>query len=122
MLDESGQALLSCAIAYGFRNIQNLVQKIKRGRSPYHFVEVMACPSGMCRPVRVHGCAACAHLWRVPGCLNGGGQIKGNKDLLARVTDEYESLPPPDEGTQTRVEAMYRYALPVHVLGAQTVF
>ena len=34
------------AIAYGFRNIQNIVQKIKRGKCPYHFVEVMACPSG----------------------------------------------------------------------------
>lgn len=112
MLDESGQALLSCAIAYGFRNIQNLVQKIKRGRSPYHFVEVMACPSGMCPPVRVRWlrrvCSPAMKLLREAGCLNGGGQIKGSKDLLARVTDEYESLPPPDESTQARVEAMYR--------------
>jgi len=38
--------VLKFAAAYGFRNIQNLVQKMKRGKCPYHFVEVMACPSG----------------------------------------------------------------------------
>lgn len=41
-----GQPVLKFAAAYGFRNIQNLVQKMKRGRSSYHYVEVMACPSG----------------------------------------------------------------------------
>ena len=38
--------MLKFAAAHGFRNIQNLVQKMKRGRSSYHYVEVMACPSG----------------------------------------------------------------------------
>ena len=41
--------------AYGFRNIQTLVQKLKRGVCAYDYVEVMACPSG---------------------CLNGGGQVR----------------------------------------------
>ena len=41
-----GKPVLKFAAAYGFRNIQNLVQKMKRGRCSYHFVEVMACPSG----------------------------------------------------------------------------
>lgn len=45
-LEKDGQVLLCFASTYGFRNIQNLVQKLKRGKSPYHFVEVMACPSG----------------------------------------------------------------------------
>lgn len=45
-LEKEGQVLLRFAVAYGFRNIQNLVQKLKRGRCPYHYVEVMACPSG----------------------------------------------------------------------------
>lgn len=45
-LEREGQVLLRFAVAYGFRNIQNLVQKLKRGRCPYHYVEVMACPSG----------------------------------------------------------------------------
>lgn len=45
-LEKDGVVLLSFASTYGFRNIQNLVQKLKRGKSPYHFVEVMACPAG----------------------------------------------------------------------------
>lgn len=45
-LEKDGAVLLQFALAYGFRNIQNLVQKLKRGKSPYHYVEVMACPSG----------------------------------------------------------------------------
>lgn len=48
ILERDGQVLLHFAAAYGFRNIQNLVQKLKRGRCPYHFVEVMACPAGSC--------------------------------------------------------------------------
>lgn len=47
-LEREGQVLLHFAAAYGFRNIQNLVQKLKRGRCPYHYVEVMACPAGSC--------------------------------------------------------------------------
>lgn len=46
ILEKNGQVLLRFAIANGFRNIQNLVQKLKRGKSQYHFVEVMACPAG----------------------------------------------------------------------------
>ncbi|KAG9476660.1 hypothetical protein GDO78_002186, partial [Eleutherodactylus coqui] len=45
-LEKDGEVLLQFALAYGFRNIQNLVQKLKRGRCAYHYVEVMACPSG----------------------------------------------------------------------------
>jgi hypothetical protein len=46
-LEKDGRILLQFAIANGFRNIQNLVQKMKRGKSNYHYVEVMACPSGI---------------------------------------------------------------------------
>ncbi|XP_040446968.1 cytosolic iron-sulfur assembly component 3 isoform X3 [Falco naumanni] len=74
-LEKDGVVLFQFALAYGFRNIQNFVQKLKRGKSPYHYVEVMACPSG---------------------CLNGGGQIKldgeSNKDQLQQVERLYESL------------------------------
>ncbi|XP_033631147.1 cytosolic Fe-S cluster assembly factor narfl-like [Asterias rubens] len=75
-LEVDGEVKLKFALAYGFRNIQNLVQKVKRGRSPYHFVEVMACPAG---------------------CLNGGGQIRPQdneqpKELLTRVETLYNSL------------------------------
>ncbi|NXU11734.1 NARFL factor, partial [Pardalotus punctatus] len=74
-LERDGVVLLQFALAYGFRNIQNLVQKLKRGKCPYHYVEVMACPSG---------------------CLNGGGQIKlegeSSKEELQQVERLYESL------------------------------
>eukprot|EP00475_Leptophrys_vorax_P026207 TRINITY_DN3683_c0_g2_i1.p1 TRINITY_DN3683_c0_g2~~TRINITY_DN3683_c0_g2_i1.p1 ORF type:complete len:523 (-),score=143.77 TRINITY_DN3683_c0_g2_i1:55-1599(-) len=54
-----GEVKLRFAKAYGFRNIQNLVRKLKNpkmfGTKKYDYVEVMACPSG---------------------CLNGGGQLR----------------------------------------------
>ncbi|GCB65986.1 hypothetical protein scyTo_0010034 [Scyliorhinus torazame] len=76
MLEKDGRVLLRFALAYGFRNIQNLVQKLKRGKLIYDYVEVMACPSG---------------------CLNGGGQIRtegseSSKDLLQQVEELYESV------------------------------
>ncbi|XP_077589981.1 cytosolic Fe-S cluster assembly factor narfl [Stigmatopora nigra] len=71
-LEKDGNAVLSFAFTYGFRNIQNVVQKLKRGKLPYHFVEVMACPSG---------------------CLNGGGQVKAAgedpKEFLRKVEALY---------------------------------
>ncbi|XP_044602748.1 cytosolic iron-sulfur assembly component 3 isoform X3 [Equus asinus] len=74
-LEREGQVLLHFAMAYGFRNIQNLVQKLKRGRCPYHYVEVMACPAG---------------------CLNGGGQLKApdtaDKELLQHVERLYSMV------------------------------
>lgn len=54
-LDLGNGRLIRFAAAYGFRNIQGLIRKIKLGSCDYDFVEVMACPSG---------------------CLNGGGQVK----------------------------------------------
>lgn len=48
-LEKEGQVLLRFAAAYGFRNIQNVVLKLKRGKAPYHFVEVLACPGGETR-------------------------------------------------------------------------
>ncbi|KAJ1645016.1 Cytosolic Fe-S cluster assembly factor nar1 [Coemansia erecta] len=56
LLDPStGQPRLQFAAVYGFRHLQNLVRKLKSGRSIYHYVEVAACPSA---------------------CSNGGGQIQ----------------------------------------------
>ncbi|XP_068192970.1 cytosolic Fe-S cluster assembly factor narfl [Antennarius striatus] len=91
-LEKDGVVLLCFASTYGFRNIQNLVQKLKRGKSPYHFVEVMACPSG---------------------CLNGGGQLKplpgqDPKELLQKVERLYRaerSLRPEDD---SRVAELYQ--------------
>lgn len=61
-------------LVYGFRNIQNIVQKIKRGKMIYDFVEIMVC---------------------FLGCANGGGQIwfmegQINNELLQRVKESYD--------------------------------
>jgi iron only hydrogenase large subunit-like protein len=65
------------AYAYGFKNIQNVVRKLKpkasvrpsSNKEKYHFVEIMACPSG---------------------CINGGGQLKSDQDI--RSAQRIESL------------------------------
>ncbi|GAM24614.1 hypothetical protein SAMD00019534_077890, partial [Acytostelium subglobosum LB1] len=74
-IEVSGKKVLCFSKAYGFRNIQNIVRKIKTGKIPYHFIEVMACPSG---------------------CINGGGQIKAGsgtikeqKVLIQQSEDRY---------------------------------
>lgn len=46
VFQKNGQTLLTFAVVNGFRNIQNIVQKLKRGKCAYDYVEVMACPSG----------------------------------------------------------------------------
>ena len=93
----SGEALFKAARYYGFRNIQNLVRKLKpakpsrmpggkpfgsarrpAGKSSgldYAYVEVMACPGG---------------------CTNGGGQIKVDDQVIVdRKT--FGEKPGPDE-------------------------
>ncbi|KIW52573.1 hypothetical protein PV05_08203 [Exophiala xenobiotica] len=95
LLSASGKTLMKCARYYGFRNIQNLVRKLKPPKqsklpgaarrmaasanmgSDYAYVEVMACPGG---------------------CTNGGGQIK--------VDDVVSILP------QTRGEKVVNTASP----------
>ncbi|KAL0480629.1 cytosolic iron-sulfur assembly component 3 [Acrasis kona] len=76
--NDPSKILLRFAVANGFRNIQNIIRKLKpNARAGYHFVEVMACPSG---------------------CLNGGGQTTpaentatGRRDYLKTVSDLYFS-------------------------------
>uniref|UniRef100_H2YGI2 Iron hydrogenase large subunit C-terminal domain-containing protein n=1 Tax=Ciona savignyi TaxID=51511 RepID=H2YGI2_CIOSA len=89
LLDNDGKVLLHFAAAYGFRSIQNLVQKMKRGKSDYDFVEVMACPSG---------------------CLNGGGQVKSEsgdreqqREILSLVEIAYNELPSSTPGENSAV-------------------
>ncbi|XP_034045489.1 cytosolic Fe-S cluster assembly factor narfl [Thalassophryne amazonica] len=91
-IERDGKVQLCFASAYGFRNIQNLVQKLKRGKSPYHFVEVMACPSG---------------------CLNGGGQLKplpsqNAKELLQKVEELYKAERPLAPEDDTSVAELYQ--------------
>ena len=77
VLEHNGQTVLRVAIANGFRNIQNLVQKLKRNKCLYDYVEVMACPSG---------------------CLNGGAQLRppSNSEAklhLAKVEALHSTIP-----------------------------
>ncbi|XP_027185315.1 protein NAR1 [Coffea eugenioides] len=72
-LEVDGETVLKFALCYGFRNLQNVVRKIKAGKCEYQFLEIMACPSG---------------------CLNGGGQIKPKpgesaKDLIQSLELKY---------------------------------
>lgn len=73
---------LRFAYAYGFKNIQNLVRKLKLAQQkaksssvpinpPFHFVEVMACPSG---------------------CINGGGQLRDDNASQKLPTKEWIML------------------------------
>lgn len=75
-LQVDGETKLKFAFAYGFRNIQNVVQKLKRKKCTYDFIEIMACPAG---------------------CVNGGGQIRAEtrdegKELLERAEHLYHSV------------------------------
>lgn len=72
-LEIHGNTVLKFAVCYGFRNLQNVVRRIKTGKCEYQFLEIMACPSG---------------------CLNGGGQLKPNpgqsgKDLIQLLESTY---------------------------------
>jgi iron only hydrogenase large subunit-like protein len=66
--------LLRFAAAYGFKNIQNVVRKLKSSEYHWDYVEIMACPSG---------------------CINGGGQLKSDqylsKDWILKSESIYTS-------------------------------
>ncbi|KAL7686589.1 putative Iron hydrogenase, small subunit, Iron hydrogenase, large subunit [Plasmopara halstedii] len=86
-----GKDVLRFAVAYGFRNIQSIMTKIRRRKCPYHFVEIMACPSG---------------------CLNGGGQIKPKStlkasELLDNVTKRFQELRVRDPFANPAVQYLY---------------
>ncbi|MPQ44899.1 rubrerythrin [Clostridium tarantellae] len=46
---------INVAVIYGTKNASNFIEKIKKGKKQYHFIEVMTCPGG---------------------CIGGGGQPK----------------------------------------------
>lgn len=92
VLRKDGQTLLTFAIANGFRNIQNLVQKLKRGKCPYDYVEVMACPCG---------------------CLNGGAQIRPSnntqpREVAMKLDSVYRELPQSNPVQNSIVQKLYR--------------
>ncbi|MCC8358040.1 MAG: [FeFe] hydrogenase, group A [Oscillospiraceae bacterium] len=69
------------AVTSGLKNADVLMEQVKNGESPYHFIEVMGCPGG---------------------CINGGGQPR----TLGHVADYRErrmqALYIEDEGKQVR--------------------
>uniref|UniRef100_A0A8R1HPB7 Fe_hyd_lg_C domain-containing protein n=1 Tax=Caenorhabditis japonica TaxID=281687 RepID=A0A8R1HPB7_CAEJA len=72
----SGDVTLRVAKVYGFRNIQNLVRKMKTKKEKTDYVEVMACPGG---------------------CANGGGQVRYDtigerEEKLKLVEENYNHL------------------------------
>lgn len=98
-LELHGEVVLRFAAAHGFRNVQNVVQKLSKGRCSYDYVEFMACPSG---------------------CLNGGGQVRpavgsgeSGKQRLARVREAHHAsggearLGWPAPADDTRLRALY---------------
>ena len=69
-LEIEGQKLL-VAVAHGLKNARQLLEQIEEGQSPYHFIEIMACPGG---------------------CIGGGGQpIPTNTETrLKRIEATYQ--------------------------------
>jgi NADH-quinone oxidoreductase subunit G len=59
-----GDLTVKVAVAHGLANARILMDEVRAGKSPYHFIEVMACPGG---------------------CVGGGGQPLGF-DLTKRAT------------------------------------
>lgn len=70
------------AIVNGFRNIQTVVQRLKRRALKYDYIEIMACPSG---------------------CINGGAQCRPkngeNQDSTVELTKQlYDRVPKVETG------------------------
>jgi iron only hydrogenase large subunit-like protein len=87
----NNEKVLTFTQAYGFRNIQNVIKKLKK-KIDFDFCEIMACPSG---------------------CLNGGGQIKNAttvkpKEHLQNVEYLYETIPFQNPFYNQNVELIYK--------------
>ncbi|XP_014476621.1 PREDICTED: probable cytosolic Fe-S cluster assembly factor CPIJ010948 [Dinoponera quadriceps] len=91
-LKRNDQVLLKFAIINGFRNIQNIVQKMKRRKCVYDYVEIMACPCG---------------------CLNGGAQVRpeGNvqpRELASTLENMYHKLPSSNPEENKVIRNLYK--------------
>jgi len=63
--------VVKVAIAHGLGHARKLMDQVRAGQSPYHFIEIMACPGG---------------------CIGGGGQpiTKANAKRIERIEAIYE--------------------------------
>jgi NADH-quinone oxidoreductase subunit G len=59
--------VIKVAVAHGLGNARKLMEEVKEGKSPYHLIEVMACPGG---------------------CVGGGGQPVGFDIALRHLRGE----------------------------------
>jgi iron-only hydrogenase group A len=87
-----GDLTLKVAVANGLANARVLIEQIKAGESPYHFIEIMTCPGG---------------------CIGGGGQpITLEKDTKRKRMDgiyqEDKSLPLRKSHENPSVQALYQ--------------
>ena len=84
---------LKVAIVYGLKNARMIMEQIKAGNCPYHFVEVMACPGG---------------------CIDGAGQPYHHGDasiIRARHAAIYQAdrdMPIRKSHENPEVQAIYR--------------
>ena len=69
------------AVTSGLKNADVLLEQIRDGKSPYHFIEVMACPGG---------------------CINGGGQPRIRNNVPNYKELRIEALYNEDEGKPLR--------------------
>ena len=88
-----GVADLKVAVVYGLKNARRIMEQIKAGECPYHFVEVMACPGG---------------------CIDGAGQPYHHGDasiIRARHAAIYEAdrrMPLRKSHENPEVQAIYK--------------
>lgn len=85
-------AELKVAIAHGLANADKLMKEVEAGKSPYHFIEIMACPGG---------------------CIGGGGQpIPTSQEIRQKRVDAIyvadESLPLRKSHENPEVIAIYK--------------
>ncbi len=79
-IEINGQ-ILRFAVAHGMKNAKVLMEQIRKGESPYHFIEIMGCPGG---------------------CINGGGQPYVRPVFLPN--EDHDIL---DTYMQKRASALY---------------
>ncbi len=70
---------VNVAIAHGLTNARHVMEQVKSGNSPYHFIEIMACPGG---------------------CIGGGGQPIPTNDEIRKK--RIEAIYAEDEGMPIR--------------------
>lgn len=83
--------VVKVAVAHGLSNARKVMDQVRAGESPYHFIEIMACPGG---------------------CIGGGGQpiTKANAKRAERIEAIYvedESLPMRKSHENPEVKTIY---------------